>query len=181
MKEIVDHIIDIVNNSISAGAHNIIIDIHESITNDYLQISIIDDGIGIDDDTLKKITDPFFTTKKDKKVGLGISLLKYHAELAGGSFYIKSELNKGTEIKATFQLSHIDRQPMGDIAGTIILLITSHPNIHFIYNHQTDFGNFTLDTKEIKDIINDIITNNVMRISLKEYIEENLKKIRMSN
>ena len=70
---------------------------------------------------------------------------------------------------------------MGDIAGTIILLITSHPNIHFIYNHQTDFGNFTLDTKEIKDIINDIITNNVMRISLKEYIEENLKKIRMSN
>jgi len=181
MKEIVDHIIDIVNNSISAGAHNIIIDIHESITNDYLQISIIDDGIGIDDDTLKKITDPFFTTKKDKKVGLGISLLKYHAELTGGSFYIKSELNKGTEIKATFQLSHIDRQPMGDIAGTIILLITSHSNIHFIYNHQTDFGNFTLDTKEIKDIINDIITNNVMRISLKEYIEENLKKIRMSN
>ncbi len=181
MKEIVDHIIDIVNNSISAGAHNIIIDIHESITNDYLQISIIDDGIGIDDDTLKKITDPFFTTKKDKKVGLGISLLKYHAELAGGSFYIKSELNKGTEIKATFQLSHIDRQPIGDIAGTIILLITSHTNINFIYNHQTDFGNFTLDTKEIKDIINDIITNNVMRISLKEYIEENLKKIRMSN
>jgi len=181
MKEIVDHIIDIVNNSISAGAHNIIIDIHESITNDYLQLSIIDDGIGIDEDTLKKITDPFFTTKKDKKVGLGISLLKYHAELADGSFEIKSKKNKGTEIIASFKMSHIDRQPMGDIASAIILLITSHPQIHFIYKHKTDFGTFTLDTIEIKDIINDISTNNIMRSSLKEYIEENLKQIKMNN
>ncbi|MDI3479413.1 MAG: hypothetical protein PWQ14_559 [Rikenellaceae bacterium] len=181
MKEIVDHIIDIVNNSISAGAHNIIIDIQESATNDYLKISIIDDGKGIDENTIKKITDPFFTTKKDKKVGLGISLLKSQAELAGGSFHIKSELNKGTEIKATFQLSHIDRQPMGDIAGTIILLITSHSNIHFIYKHQTDDGVFQLDTTEIKDILNDICNNNIMRRSLKEYIEENLKKIKMTN
>ena len=181
MKEIVDHIIDIVNNSISAGAHNIIIDLQESATNDYLKISIIDDGKGIDENTIKKITDPFFTTKKDKKVGLGTSLLKYQAELAGGSFLIKSELNKGTEIKATFQLSHIDRQPMGDIAGTIILLITSHSNIHFIYKHQTDDGVFQIDTTEIKDILNDICNNIIMRRSLKEYIDENLKKIKMTN
>ena len=64
MKEIVDHIIDIVNNSISAGAQNIIIDIQESATNNYLKISIIDDGKGIDENTINKITDPFFTTKK---------------------------------------------------------------------------------------------------------------------
>ena len=180
MKEIVDHILDIVNNSIRAGAKNIIIDIQESIEKDFLQLSITDDGIGIDEDTLKKITDPFFTTKKDKKVGLGISLLKYHAELADGSFEIKSKKNKGTEIIASFKMSHIDRQPMGDIAGTIILLITSHSNIHFIYKHQTDDGVFTLDTIEIKDIINDISTNNIMRSSLKKYIEENLKKIKMT-
>ena len=55
MKEIVDHIIDIVNNSISAGAHNIIIDIQESATNDYLKISIIDDGKGIDENTIIKL------------------------------------------------------------------------------------------------------------------------------
>ena len=77
-------------------------------------------------------------------------------------------------------MSHIDRQPMGDIASAIILLITSHPQIHFIYKHKTDFGTFTLDTIEIKDIINDISTNNIMRSSLKKYIEENLKKIKMT-
>lgn len=102
MKEIVDHIIDIVNNSISAGAQNITIQIEESIKNDYLKLTIIDDGKGIDTDTIKIITDPFFTTKKDKKVGLGISLLKYHAELSEGKFQIKSELNKGTEVIASF-------------------------------------------------------------------------------
>jgi DNA mismatch repair ATPase MutL len=177
MKEIVDHIIDIVNNSISAGAHNIIIDIQESVKDDYLRISIIDDGKGIDEDTIKKITDPFFTTKKDKKVGLGISLLKYHAELADGSFQITSEINKGTAITAKFKMSHIDRQPLGDIASTIILLITSHPNIHFVYTHQTDVGTFRLDTLEIKDLLEDICKNSIMRMSLKEYINENLEKI----
>lgn len=178
MKEIVDHIIDIVNNSISAGAQNIIIDLQESVKDDYLIISIIDDGKGIGDNTIKNITDPFFTTKKDKKVGLGISLLKYHAELADGSFQIKSELNKGTAIIASFKLSHIDRQPMGDIANTIILLITSHPSIHFVYKHQTDNGTFRLDTLEIKDIIYDICKNNIMRMSLKEYIEDKLNQIK---
>ncbi|HOB77324.1 MAG TPA: ATP-binding protein [Bacteroidales bacterium] len=178
MKEIVDHIIDIVNNSISAGAQNITIQIEESIKNDYLKLTIIDDGKGIDTDTIKIITDPFFTTKKDKKVGLGISLLKYHAELSEGKFQIKSELNKGTEVIASFKLSHVDRQPLGDIAGTIILLIMAHPNIHFVYKHKTDFGYFVLDTLDIKDIINDICTNGIMRRSLKEYIDENLKQIK---
>jgi hypothetical protein len=70
---------------------------------------------------------------------------------------------------------------MGDIASTIILLITSHSNIHFIYKHQTDDGIFQIDTTEIKDILNDICNNNIIRRSLKEYIEENLKKIKMTN
>ena len=55
-----------------------------------LSIKIIDDGCGMDAETLEKVTDPFYTSRTTRKVGLGIPLMKQNAELTGGEVKIAS-------------------------------------------------------------------------------------------
>ncbi len=112
MKELSLHILDIVENSISAHARNITVDIAEYTNADLLQIGIKDDGVGMDTDTVAKLIDPFFTSRTTRRVGLGIPLLKAAAESCNGSFEISSFPGKGTEVIVKFQRSHIDRMPL---------------------------------------------------------------------
>ncbi|RMD59340.1 MAG: ATP-binding protein [Nitrospirae bacterium] len=159
MEDISLHILDIVENSIKAGASFITIKIKEDLINDLLTVEIIDNGIGIDKDEIKKVTDPFYTTG-NKKVGLGLSLLKQAVEEANGELIIDSEKGKGTKIKATFIHSHINRKPIGNIADTLITLIAGHPNIDFVYEHErTGSPTYRLDTREIKKILKDMSIN----------------------
>jgi anti-sigma regulatory factor (Ser/Thr protein kinase) len=177
MKELSLHILDIVQNSIRAGATSIKIIVAENLPKNSYEISIRDNGCGMDNQTLTQITDPFFTTGK-KKTGLGIPLFKQHAEAAGGSLTIKSEKEKGTTVEAIFEHNHIDRQPMGDIAGTIIGLIRSSPEIEFIYRHSFNNKHFTINTNEIKNELKEININNLEIISfLTDMINENIEEI----
>ena len=142
MKTLSLNILDIAQNSIRAKASEISIEIEESKSLDLFTITITDNGTGIPKEILENITDPFVTTRTTRKVGLGLSLLNYRANLTGGVLKIDSEEEKGTVIKAAFPHSHIDRQPLGDIAGVIMILLTSGNEISIMYRHRTDNGEY---------------------------------------
>lgn len=144
------HILDIVENSITAHAKKIEIKIIEEKKKDLLTIEIIDDGKGMDEETLKNVLDPFFTTGNTRKVGLGLSLLAQSAEESGGSIEIESKPGQETKVKATFGYSHIDRKPLGDVHESLKVLIAANPDINFIYEYQKDDVSYHLDTKGIK-------------------------------
>jgi hypothetical protein len=175
------NILDIVQNSIRAEAGIITIEIRESLSEDRYLITITDNGKGIPGDMLENVTDPFVTTRTKRRIGLGLPLLKHHAELTGGWLKITSETGKGTEVVALFSNSHIDRQPMGDIAGVMIILIAANPGINFIYRHSTDSGEYLLDTSEVKAYLEaDTLNERALLADIKIMINENLKEINAS-
>jgi len=182
MKELSLHILDILQNSISADANLIEIDVMESIKENIYQISIKDNGKGMTKEMLDNVTDPYFTSRTTRKVGLGIPLLKQNTVRTDGNFEIKSEPGKGCFLKAEFKHNHIDRPMMGDIAAVIVLTAASNEDIDFCYTHKTDSGKYIFDTNEVKEAMDGLSINNADIIRyLKEMIEENLKEIHYSN
>ena len=142
------HILDIAENSISALAKRIEIRIDEDQAKDLVTIEIRDDGNGMDEQTLKKALDPFFTTRTTRRVGLGLSLLAQAARDSEGTFDLSSVPGEGTTVNATFRLSHPDCKPMGDIVQTMQVLVTAHPGIDFLYEHKKDNSTYHFDTRE---------------------------------
>ncbi len=175
MKEISLHILDIAQNSISAKATVIKIEIIEATEVDILECNIRDNGIGMEQDLLESICDPFSTTRITRKVGMGIPLLKASAERCDGCLKVKSMPNKGTEVFARFKLSHIDRAPIGDMTITLITLIVSNPFVDFIYEHRVDSRSFEFSTVKIKEILRGVsINNHEVILWLKDYLNEGI-------
>jgi K+-sensing histidine kinase KdpD len=135
------NILDIVQNSIRAKASEIVIDISESIKNDLLEIKVSDNGKGMPEELLSKVTDPFVTTRTTRKIGMGLPLFKYQANLAGGDLSILSGEGRGTTVNVTFALGHVDRQPLGDIAGVMTILMSANPELVSFTATKTDTGN----------------------------------------
>lgn len=178
MQEISLHILDITQNSIRAGAKLIEIDIEENIEKDVFQFSVKDDGCGMSEELLNKVTDPFVTTRTTRRVGLGIPLLISGAEATGGNVKIESKVGAGTKICATYSHSHIDRQPLGDIASCMMSLISMNPDIDFVYTHSYENKNFTLDTRELKSVLGDVkLSEPSIALWIKEFVDENLTEI----
>lgn len=174
MRELSLHILDIVENSIKAEAKLVKIDI--IVKKNFLKIKIIDDGKGMDEKFLAKVLDPFTTTRTTRNVGLGLPLLKQAAEMANGEFYIKSKLNVGTEVFASFQLDHIDRVPLGDIVSTIITLIS--PKTNFRWKYVVDDKEFVFDTREVNKELNGIpIDSPEVLMFLRDFLKENIESL----
>jgi len=175
------HILDIARNSVRAGATEIFIGIEEKPgTNEYI-IRIDDNGCGMDAGELAKATDPFYTSRTTRKVGLGLPLLKQNAESTGGRFTISSEKNKGTKVTAVFGFNHVDRPILGDITGTLMILFLSSEKINFIYRHETPLGRFNVTTSEIKKILDGVpMYDPKIRNFLTDYLSMNLKQIQIS-
>lgn len=181
MKTLALNILDIVQNSIRAEATEISIEIEESKTDDLFVMTIGDNGNGIPKNILENITNPFVTTRTTRKIGLGLSLLKYHADLTGGSLKIDSVEGKGTKITASFSFSHIDRQPLGDIAGVVVLLLTCDPETDIRYKHRTNAGEYFFSSKETKEYLEiETLNDNSLLQEIKGMINENLKEIGVS-
>lgn len=181
MKDISLHILDIVHNSIRAHASKIGIFIAEDDKRDMYTVSIEDNGKGINPEKLSQIADPYTTSRKTRKVGMGLPLLKHSATQAGGDLFISSQPGMGTKVKAEFCLSHIDRPPLGDIAGVFIQLAGGFPGIHFIYTHQTSGGMFSADSFEIQKVLEGISLDDIeIRKYIREMITENLDEIGIS-
>jgi hypothetical protein len=120
------------------------------MTRDLLRIHIRDNGRGINPEMLEKVHDPFVTTRTTRRVGLGLSLLEQAAQEAGGGLSVESEPGRGTSVCATFQASHIDRKPLGDIGTTLITLILGNPDVDFVFCSDVDGEETSLDTREIR-------------------------------
>jgi hypothetical protein len=179
MLELAAHILDIAENSVRAGARLVEIIINEDDAKNFLSIEINDDGSGMTKEEIKKSFDPFYTTKKVRRIGLGIPLLADAAKRAGGKLYLKSTKGEGTKLKATFQMDHLDRQPMGNILTTVITLIAGNSFVDFIYKHMHNDRRFSLDTREIRNEIGDLPINHseILRY-IRDIINEGLSEIR---
>jgi hypothetical protein len=150
MEDLSLHILDIVENSTKAGASLVQIKIKEDTNKDLLQIVIRDNGRGMDPEMAAKATDPFTTTRTTRRVGLGLSMLEQASREAGGDLTVTSDKGIGTEIRATFQASHIDRKPFGDIGSSMISLIIGNPDVDFVYESDFDGEKSSVDTRAIK-------------------------------
>ncbi len=156
MTEISLNILDVAENSTKAGATLVTITVDADFGADQLTVSIEDNGCGMTPEQVERVTDPFFTSRTTRKVGLGVPFFKYAAESTGGSFRIDSAVGAGTTVTATFTLSHIDRMPLGDISTTIHTLVVYHPDTDFVYSYRYNDKSFTMDTREFKAILGDI-------------------------
>ncbi len=156
MTEISLNILDVAENSTKAGAALVTITVDADFEADQLTVSIEDNGCGMTPEQVERVTDPFFTSRTTRKVGLGVPFFKYAAESTGGSFQIESTIGVGTTVTATFTLSHIDRMPLGDINSTIHTLVVYHPDTDFVYQYRYNGKSFTMDTREFKEILGSI-------------------------
>lgn len=178
MKELSLHILDIVQNSIVAQAKNIHISITEDSAKDLLFITIRDDGTGMPSDVVQRVLDPYTTSRTTRKVGMGLPLLNDACSSTGGKLQISSTVGQGTEVLATLGLGHIDRQPLGDIAGVMVILITANPKIRFTYLHKKDGNSYALDTDEVNEALDGVPINTPeVAKMLREMISLNLDEL----
>jgi len=132
------HILDIMENSVAASASRIELIIAEDTRSDSLSMEIRDNGKGMDAEARSKALDPFYTTRTTRRVGLGLPLLAQAAEESGGTFELVSEPGRGTTVKATFQLSHPDLKPFGDIAETLRTILAGRPELDLRFEYKRD-------------------------------------------
>ena len=177
MDEIALNILDIAYNSIRAKASSIQITIIDSVINNIIHIVIEDNGTGMDEAMVTQVSNPFYTTRTTRRVGLGIPLFKQSAELTGGYLHIDSQINQGTRLEAQFIKNHIDTPMMGDIIETIITLIQADEKIDYYFEYKTDDCDFQMNTKEMKEILGDVKMNEPeVLLWLKDYMKEGLGK-----
>ncbi len=175
MKELSLNILDITENSVKAEATLTEIIIDE--TEETLTITIRDDGYGMSEETVKTVTNPFYTTRTTRKVGMGIPLFKLCAEQTGGEFSVESTERSensdshGTTVKASFNKNHIDYTPLGDIVSTVVTLIQGHPDTDFCFVHNKNGNSVELDTRQLRAILEDVPLNSFEVIV---WIKENL-------
>lgn len=182
MKTISLHILDIFQNSIRAGASEIGLTIGFYISENRIDFEIRDNGCGMDAATLERLIDPFFTSRTSRNVGLGIPLLHHNALLSGGDVAIESLLGKGTSIKAWFEMNHWDRPPLGDVGEIVALLISGNPSVRVLFEAITDIERYTLDSREIEEILDGIEINSPQIVLfLNEMIRGNLEFIGMKD
>jgi len=175
MKTIDLHIIDIIHNSIKAGASEIIIRLTVSEKDNSILLSIEDNACGISEEMLEKIRSEFYSSRKERNVGMGLALLNFQATQTGGYFDISSQICKGTKVVAKFVKNHIDCQPIGDIAGCVSSFICQFENINFSFEFQSDTTNFQIDTEQLKTTFEGIVLNQKSIINLvRQFLADNI-------
>ena len=182
MKEISLNILDIAENSTKARATLVRIMIEE--TADTLTLTITDNGCGMTEEILRGVTDPFYTTRTTRKVGMGIPLLKFAAEMTGGSLNITSRheseyTEHGTTVTAVFYKNHIDFTPLGDVISSITTLIQGHPDTDFCFLHKSESAEVAFDTREVRAVLEDIPLDSFeVLIWIKENLEEQYEEFK---
>lgn len=172
------NILDIAQNSVSAEAKSIVISVDCNKNDDILTIIITDDGKGMSEDVVEKVTDPFYTTRTTRNVGLGIPFFKMAAEMTGGTFSINSVVGKGTRTQATFVYSHIDRPPLGELAETICQLICLNEQILIKFIYIVNGKEFVVETSEFTSVLDGVPLNTAQVMQfVSSYLKENMDNL----
>lgn len=179
MRELSLHLLDLIENSIEADAGRVEVTVSEDAAQDRLIITVSDDGRGMDAGLAATAVDPFTTTRTTRRVGLGLPLLKAAAERCNGSLKLASRPAEGTTVTAEFQLSHIDRAPLGDIAATLVTVITAQPTLDITYNHAVGDHHFSLSTVELRAHLGDVpLSDPQVADWLRDYVAESIDLLR---
>ena len=176
MKELSLNILDVAKNSVTAGASLVTISLVVD-EGGWLTLTIGDDGCGMSEETVRNVTDPFYTTRTTRKVGLGLPLLKLAAEQTGGELSLTSSIQKddhGTTLAATFDTKSIDFMPIGDIVSTVCILIAGSPQIDFCFSDKSPYGEVALDTRELRAVLGEGIS--LSEPEIQQWIAEYLKE-----
>ncbi len=177
MRELSLNILDIAENSVKAGAT--LIGITVSLEGALLTIRITDNGKGMDEEFLKRVTDPFTTTRTTRKVGLGLPLIKMESEMAGGTFGITSKLGEGTTVTASFDTANIDCLPLGDLGQTVTTLIAGNSDIRYVFVYEQDGERYEFDTLELKEALGDFPMDDAEILSsVEDMVNENINTIK---
>lgn len=178
MKALALHLLDIAENSVAAGASQVILGVTLDRTADRLTLEVDDNGRGMDEETLQRTADPFFTSRTTRRVGLGIPLLRQHAEMTGGTVELWSAVKDGTRLKAVFIAGHPDIQPLGDIEGCWWLLASGNPGIDVVLRCSTDTGKFELGSLQVKkELALERLSGSELGVQLRRLIRNNLDEI----
>jgi hypothetical protein len=179
VRELALHVLDVLQNAVEAGATQVDLAIVEDHAADWLRILVCDNGRGMDAETLARVVDPFFTSRSTRHVGLGLPLFAAAAERSGGELSVQSQPGLGTAIEATFRLSYPDRQPVGNMADTLLAFLSSRSAPELNYKHCTDRapGNgpaaFEFDTARMREVLGDLpLTHPAVQAWLAEFLSE---------
>jgi anti-sigma regulatory factor (Ser/Thr protein kinase) len=153
VRELALHVLDLLQNAREAGATSVELRVEEDGAADRLTIEVADNGRGMEEETVRRITDPFFTTRKTRHVGLGLPLLASAAERCSGSLAVESAPGRGTRVTASFRLGHIDRAPLGDLPSTLLCFLLGEPYCDLMYTHRRDATECSLDTRRVREAI----------------------------
>jgi len=179
MPEVALHILDLVQNSIAAGATYVAVCIVHDTQGDRLTVEISDNGCGMSKEMAQRAHSPFATGRKSRRVGLGLALFSQLAEATDGEFSLASREGEGTVVRAEFRLSHPDLPPMGDLAGTVQALLVSAPKaVDFLLSYARDSRSFALDTREVRAALGGLPLNLPDVLSwVREYLSENIMEV----
>jgi len=178
MRELSQHLMDLIENAVEAGCRRVAIQIDEDMEADLFTIRVEDDGRGMSPEIAFKATDPFWTTRSCRKVGLGLPLIAATAERCAGSLQIDSVLGQGTTVTAVFRHRHIDRPPLGDLHSTLVTALVAHPGVDILYRHQAGQRSFELDGAAIRRELEGVpLTHPSVLKWLDRYISEGLDEV----
>lgn len=179
MKELSLNLLDIAENSVKAGAT--LTELLLEQTGHVLTFTVRDDGCGMDEDTVRRVTDPFYTTRTTRPVGLGLPLLKLEAEQTGGHLTVHSDTSPdahGTTVTAVFHTDHIDCTPLGDITASLVTLIQGHPDADFLFSHRKDGQEVQLDTRALREVLEGVPLNSFEVLQwIEGYLREQYQSI----
>lgn len=179
MNDLSLHIMDILQNSISAGATLVTLTVEEDTVSDLIRITMEDNGRGMTPEQVARLSDPFFTSRTTRKVGMGIPLFRQTAEQSGGGLTVESQPGVGTKVAATFGWSNIDRPPLGNLANSFILTVTASPNVDFVLVYNYNGNEYRFDTAEVKDALGDMPLNTPrIVVMLEEMVRENIRDLK---
>ena len=173
MKEIALHLLDIVQNSVRAGAAHVGIGFSLS-ADGLLTMTVEDDGCGMSREFLEQVRSPFVTTRTTRRIGLGIPLLMQNAMLSGGAVDIESEEGRGTKLTATFRTDSIDCLPLGDLASTMASIIMGSPDApEFSLRCDSPAGAMSFSTEEIRPLLEGV---SLAEPDVVQWIQESIRE-----
>ncbi len=176
MQELSLNLLDIAQNSVKAGAKEIALALLQKGSR--LNIIVTDNGCGMTPEQVSRVTDPFFTSRTTRAVGLGVPFFKMAAEQTGGDFSIESTVGVGTVVKASFFTDHIDCMPLGNMADTLYVLMSCNEDINFVFSYSSEKGEFVTSSAELMEILDGVpLSEPSVATFLRAYFKENIEGI----